>query len=517
MLSERITRRGFVKQLGGGLALAGLAAACVPTRPTGNQTVPVTVAPDQARRGGTLTIATNRSIATTTPYPGYQFTFSWGGLFNPLVAVDARSQPVPSLAESWTLSDDRRSLRLKLRQGVNFHSGRKFTAEEAKWNIDYVKDPKNAAAAGGELKNVEVSVLDSSTLELKMPDVMPHIYSLLAGVLMVDPQSDMALGAAGTGPYKLDNFSPGIELRVVRNESYWRPNRPYLDAVTFTTIVDPNAAAIALETGTAGLVQLAPSDARRLKSANPSSIVVMPDSGNYDFALNTSEPPFNDRRVRQAIDLSLDRKRFADTVVYGLTEPTHVIWLKTSPAWDLSIEVGEFNLDKARQLLTEAGYPNGFDTKIVANPSLPELIQFDQIVQNDLAKIGVRVTIEQVDINEGATMFTQARFPAMINHSYAYGDQDPAMQFTAFALRPEGNASRFKSDEYVRMVKAARNEFDFEKRMSVYRDIARLVKDEAFLLPLANRVVAWGTRPNVHGITRQPLIASPVLEDLWVS
>jgi ABC-type transport system substrate-binding protein len=145
------------------------------------------------------------------------------------------------------------------------------------------------------------------------------------------------------------------------------------------------------------------------------------------------------------------------------------------------------------------------------------MLQFDQFVQADLATIGVRATIEQLELHQAATLLTQAKFPAIMNHSYAYGDQDPAMQFTAFVLRPEANASLFESDEYVRRVDAARRELDWDKRMGLYHAIARFLKEEAFLLPVANRIVPWGVRANVHGISRQPLQGNPVLEDLWVA
>ena len=512
------TRRQLLTSLGGMLAFAGVSAACRAAAPSSAPAVSAMtpVAPAQVTRGGTLTVAAPRPIATTLPYPGTQFFFSWGGPYEPLVSVDAKSQPVARLAESWTASDDRRVLRFNLRRGVTFHSGRPLTADDIRWNVEFVKDPKNAAAAGGELKDVEVAVVDPATVELRLSDAMPHIFSLLAGVPIVDPESDLANHGVGTGPYKVDTFTPGDELRLVRNERYWRPDRPLLDGITFKTLTDPNATAVALETGAVSMAQLAIVDARRLSGSGPVSVVVLPDSGSYDFVLNASEPPLSDKRVRQAIDLALDRKRFAETVLHGFTVPTHVIWIRLSPAWDAQIDVGEFNLDKSRQLLADAGYPNGFETRILGNSSLPEMPQFDQIVQADLATIGVRVTIDQLDVNQATSLVTQAKFPAIANHSYAYGDQDPAMQFTAFVLRPEGNASRFQSDEYVRQVQAARREPDWDKRIALYRDVARLVKDEAFLLPVANRVNPWGTRVNVHGITRQPLLGAPVLEELWL-
>ena len=510
------SRRQFLTSLGGMLALAGVSAACRAATPSSAPAASATtpVAPAQVTRGGTLTVAAARPIATTLPYPGNQFFFSWGGPYEPLVSVDANSQPVARLAESWTASDDLRVLRFSLRKGVTFHSGRQLTADDIRWNVEFVKDPKNGAAAGAELKAVEVGVLDPSTVELRLSDAMPHIFSLLAGVLIFDPESDVASHGVGTGPFRVDAFSAGDELRLVRNEHYWRPDRPLLDGITFKTLTDPNATAVALETGAVSMAPLAIVDAKRLSGNGSVSVVVLPDSGSYDFVLNASEPPLSDKRVRQAIDLALDRKRFAGTVLYGLTEPTHIIWIRLSPAWDATIDVGEFNLDKARQLLVDAGYPNGFETRILGNSSLPEMLQFDQIVQADLEKIGVRVTIDQLDVNEATSLITQAKFPAIANHSYAYGDQDPAMQFTAFVLRPEGNASRFHSDEYVREVQAARREPDWDKRMALYRNVARLVKDEAFLLPVANRVNPWGIHSNVQGVTRQPLLGAPLLEEL---
>jgi len=93
------------------------------------------------------------------------------------------------------------------------------------------------------------------------------------------------------------------------------------------------------------------------------------------------------------MNLALDRRRFTDNVLNGLTEPTYIVWLKSSPAWDASIDVGEFNLDRARTLLSEAGYPNGFQTRIQTNGAYPELTKFAEIVQADLSKIGVKLDI----------------------------------------------------------------------------------------------------------------------------
>jgi ABC-type transport system substrate-binding protein len=240
-------------------------------------------------------------------------------------------------------------------------------------------------------------------------------------------------------------------------------------------------------------------------------------TGSYDVLINTVDPPFNDKRVRQAIDLALDRKRFSESLLYGIADPTYIMWPKASPAWDPSLDVGEFNLDKARQLLTDAGYPNGFETKIQASNAYPEEVQFDQIIQSDLAKIGVTASVEQLDAPQASALLAQAKFPALLNLVYTYADVDPAMAFTAFPFRPNGNASRFESDEYVQLVDSARREPEATKRLALYRQIATFVREQAFVLPVANYVVAFGMRSNVHGFARQPLFVNPALEDVWLA
>jgi ABC-type transport system substrate-binding protein len=192
------------------------------------------------------------------------------------------------------------------------------------------------------------------------------------------------------------------------------------------------------------------------------------------------------------------------------------MWIRRSPVWDASIDVGEFNLDKARSLLAQAGYPNGFATTIQASSSQPENVLFDQLIQSDLAKIGINLNIEVLDVNTWSPLVTQAKFKALANHIYGSGDQDPALQFTAFVFRPQGNSSRFQSDEYSHMVDAASRAPDWNARLGLYRQIGAFVKDAAFVLPIANSVLTWGVRKNVQGFSRQSP-GYPILEDIWLS
>jgi peptide/nickel transport system substrate-binding protein len=521
MSARAISRRELLLWLGSAVAGIGLATACAPI---GSPTAAVPTAANppvtgaQAKTGGTLIIGQLSPILNTVPYPSgpANGTFRWA-IFSPLVSLDQNKQPIPAMAESWTFSDDQLTLTFKLRKGVTFHSGRPFTADEAKWSIEFVQDPQTAAQSGAELKAVHVRVVDAATLELRLPDVMPHIFSLLTDVMMIDPQSDVTLNASGTGPFKFEGLTSGAEMHLVRNQQYWRSGRPYLDAVTIKTLPDPSSAIVNLKSGAVSLVQIRASDVQQMKSEAGTTVVVVPATGSYEMLISTVDPPFTDKRVRQVIDLALDRKRFSESLLYGVADPTYIMWPKASPAWDASLDVGEFNVDKAKELLIAAGYPNGFETRIQASTAYPEEVQFDQIIQSDLARIGITASIEPLDPTQAMTLLAQGKFSALLSFVYGLADADPAQAFTAFPFRPSGNASRFKSDEYTQLVDSARREPDFQKRLALYRHIAGFMKDQAFVLPLANFVGLWGMRANVQGFSRQPLYNSPALEDVWLA
>jgi peptide/nickel transport system substrate-binding protein len=144
--------------------------------------------------------------------------------------------------------------------------------------------------------------------------------------------------------------------------------------------------------------------------------------------------------------------------------------------------------------------------------------QFVQIVQSDLAKIGITASIEILEAAQATANTQQGTFSDLFALLYAYGDQDPALLFTAPPFRPVGNSTRFDSNEYRNLVAAARREPDWDKRLGLYRQIATFVKDQAFVLPLATRVVPWVTRSNVHGVSssKGTSPATPLLEGMWV-
>ncbi len=501
--------------LGGVIAGATVSSAC------SSGTSFFNPSPSSTKTGDALVFGVVQPIASIAAYP-----FSPAGvsfrrcMWDTLVSLDATRHPVPELAESWTMSDDRRTITFKLRDGVVFHSGRRFTAEDAKWNLQYVQDPKTAASAGDALRGAQISAPDRQHVEVVVPEPLPQLYSALAGAPILDPESDLVRGPAGTGPFKLDGFDPGNELRLTHNPGYWREGLPRLERLTIRVLPDPASLLVNLETGAVHLAYPVPlNDVRRLESGAETTIILNAMAGNQAYLLRTDDGPFTDKRVRQAMRVAIDRRRCVDTVLHGLGTPTSVVWPKASPAWDAGLDTIDFDLEQARRLLADAGVGQGFDTSISASRTFsPDMFAFHEAFQADLAKIGVNATLNVVDENVRAKMVIDGSFTGLIHYGAGGADLDPAGLFDSGVLRPHGNPSHFDSPEYSRLIDTGRRELDESKRMEIYREIARVLKDEAFFLPVANPMIAHGLRREVQALGfTVGLPAAPVFTNVSLS
>src|ERR1051326_8385055 len=259
------------------------------------------------------------------PYTAASATFWWTA-FDTLIRLNDQRQPVPHLAESWSVSEDRLTVTFKLRSDVRFHSGRALRAEDAKWSIDYALDPKTAVTAAAGLKGVRAAARDASTLELSLPAPLPELFGLLMYIFILDSQSDLTRTPGGTGPFRLDGLDPGSEMRLVRNTAFWRTDQPFLDGITIRTIADAPALIAELESGGVMGAFSPTTDAARLQASGQYTIASEATDGNYCYLINSADPPFNDARVRQAVNLAIDRERLCGTLLNGLSAPTYVMW-----------------------------------------------------------------------------------------------------------------------------------------------------------------------------------------------
>jgi peptide/nickel transport system substrate-binding protein len=529
---------------------AGLLAACGPAAAPAPTSAPAPAAatsgaqapPAGGQPAAPKPAATSASVATVAaPAPTAQTAIKSGGTLRwgqvgDLVTIDAIFwSPVsnntlgqvnemlidydddlkimPRLAESWEQSSDNTSIKLNLRKGVQFHSGREFTSDDVEYNVLRARDPKNpyaAVVAVGSAWWTSIDKPDKYTVILKSEKPRPGVFDFLQYLRILDKDTmegpDATTRVVGTGAFKFVEWVPGDHFTLVKNPNYWEGGHPYLDGVNITIFRDAQAMVAALESGTLDVADLVPiPDADRLRNDSKFKLYQTHDLGQYFYGtVNAGKPPTDNKLVRQAISYAIDRKRFTDTVMKGFTgEPRALPWAKSSPAFDAEKNKAyAFDLDKAKSLLAESGLSNiEFDISWALAGYAAEYEQLATIIQGDLAKIGVKTNLKPTD----PPTFTQQ---GLGNNPPFNGMRLSAGAFTQlfeagseFALsRTYGyasNAAGFYDDRWTQLASSVATEPDAARRKQLYGEINDYLLDQSFTMAITPYPDIVATRPNV--------------------
>lgn len=450
--------------------------------------------PDTPTAGGSITLGRVSDVRNFDPtHLATANNIMTLQLYNTLVELAPDLSVQPELATSWELAEDATSLTLQLRDDVTFHTGREFTARDVAATVERYQDESvGATLRGGAMAIESVEVVDDYTVILYFTAPQPTIVDFLDMMFITDVETadSIATNPVGTGPFMLDRHVPGNEIRFVRNPDYWQEGLPYLDEIVVRVIGDQAALVANLETATVDWVER-PSyrDLSYLDSLPGVEVTIPPGAPlTTSIQINTENPPLDDVRVRKAIDLAIDRERYTELYFDGFAEP---IW--TSPSlhalvkdedWYQSLER---DVDRARELLVEAGHADGFSVDMIITTSILHTggSVLAELVQQDLAEIGIDVNI---DVAEGAAYGDRSRAGDFDLRGAGYGraNRDPAALLSATsAFRTDSNISNYYDDRYVALVEEALTTVDEQERIQLYREIARFVVDEAFILTLA--------------------------------
>jgi peptide/nickel transport system substrate-binding protein len=500
-----LTACGAIPQAGGG------APAAQPT--SGGASVVSAPAPAtpavQPRSGGMLRAALPTEIPNVDPHGNSPNAYDTLWLaFDRLTAYDAKLQPQPMLAESWEVSSDYREVKLNLRKGVQWHSGREFTSDDVKYNFLRVRDPRlNAGALA--LQSAWWTTIDTPekyTVVLKSAQPAPLVFDSFEFFNMADKDTlegpDAKSKAVGTGPYLFAEWSPGDHIRLLKNKNYWQSGRPYLDEIELRITRDAQAMIAMIEAGAVDAV-LTPSwrDFARLKADPKYQAITNPLTGRwYDIGWNVQSGPIADKRVRQALNYAIDRKRFAEMLMFGIVTPRSLPWLPNSPAYEASREnFYTFDLDKAKALLTQAGV-QGLETEFLISNDYPELSDLAQIYQADLLKVGVKLNIKRIESAAFFDSINNRKYPGMYAITVSRAQLEPPNVLITSGMNPDVNNSGFKNDAYTQLVKSSATEPDLQKRKQLYTQINDLLLDEAFSLALSSAQPRMLAHAGVHGV-----------------
>jgi peptide/nickel transport system substrate-binding protein len=507
-----------------GAALTTTSTSAVATlSPT---TAPVPTAADTLRKGGTLRFGNIGDFQTLEgqTLPGSGAVNYLYGVWDRLIVTDSNQQPQPMLAESWDIADDYRQIKFNVRHGVQFHTGRELTADDVKWSLQRIQDPKTASLLTGRIAPmIGVEAPDKYTVVVKASRPWVEAFDLFEQANVIDPVTFQAAGLSkptGTGPFVFAEYVQGDHLRLVKNTNYWRNGFPYLDELLVPIHADAQAAVVKLEAGALDLIPFAMpvTDMIRLqKDPNYQTLLNERTGSSWVVYLNCTRAPTDNKLVRQALNYALDRQRMADTVWHGLQKPIALPWSSASPAYDDAKNgVYAFDLDKARSLLSQAGVAASTHLEIIFPNTGPEFATLAQIYQADLAKIGFDVTLRRLEASAYLAARNNVDYQGVQLAGHTLGNLKPASNTLGGSYGPERNLAGFKDDAYTLLVNQVVTETDPTRQRVLYSQLNDYYLDQSWVLPIVRNPEHVTARANVHGL-RYDAHQALVPAEMWLT
>lgn len=427
-------------------------------------------------------------------------------VYEGLVKPDKDGNLQPALAQKWSVGDGALDYVFQLRPGVKFHNGKTVTPEDVKYSLE-----KAAGLSGGKLlvsslsnlKSVGVSGENEVRLTLKKPD-----YDFLANLTVAIVPKDYAdqdTRPVGTGPFKFESFTPQQTLVLAKNADYWQKDLPHLDRITFKLESDSNALLMDLQGGSADGAGVANNVASQLGDGFE---VVKSNSNSVQLlALNNAAKPFDSKLVRQAVSYAVDPDEIIRTVELGagVRVGTPVIpGLKKYYDGSLANAYGR-NVEKAKQLLTQAGYANGFSFTITVPSNYTVHVDTAQVIAEQLKEAGVTARIKQVDFATWLSKaYTDREYEATVV-SVDGATLSPKSYLGRYVSTDAKNFVNYKSEAYDALYAEAGIEPDEAKRVELYKQAQKLLSQDAASVYLQDISTLTALKNGVTGFQAYPL------------
>ena len=497
MTKLRATRRLFLTTTA---AAFGLAALGLPD-----------MARAQALKGGTLRVGIRGDMANYDPQQLSSVNF-WliKQLYDSIIEYTEAGEAVPSLGESWTIAPDNKSVTVKLRSGVTFHSGAPLNAAAVDATLKKGSDPKTGKMVFPTMSIIESwSADDDLTFTIKFHNPVPdkQITDFLQFLIPIDPAiiDKAETEVSGTGPFTLAGREVGQSVTMKKNPNYWRENEPILDEVVFTIFADDASAAAALESGALDVYyngQVRTSV--RLRDAG-FPLILGPGKLVQVFRINSTRGPFQNKQFRQAFNYLMNREAMLKVGYAGLGVPVALPWASSNPAFDESKAAEHaYNIDKAKELLAASGLTQAQmeDWKILANGGDEAAMALAQIVQESLKEAGLNVQLAVQQGSEFTDSMLQGNFDAMFG-GVGNTQKFPSRIITNSIYRIKGNpvlGDPNPHTAYVDAINRVDNSFGDDVKPA-YDNLNAVLLDESFAIPTNTLETGQiNHAPNVDGL-----------------
>ena len=456
----------------------------------------------------TLTWAQGADVTSLDPHQGKETPAVQVNtqIFDTLVTVDPETnEVVPQIAESWEQTDDQTYV-FKIREGIKFHDGSDLTAEDVKFSLDRAR---NSAAVSYIVNFIEeVTVDDDHTVTVKTTaPYAPTLRNLAIPFAAIVPKAVVEAdenafiqNPVGSGPYKFVEWNHGDHVTLKAFDDYYA-GKPETENLIMKVIPETSQRTIALETGEVDLAyDLAVNDIPKVNSDDKLTVYEIPSLTCWYVSMNMNKKPFDNPKVREAMSMAIDRQTIIDTINAGSGQTADAI-IAPAVFGYYSTGVKEYNPTKAKELLAEAGYPNGFSTTLWVNDNQSR-IEMCQAMQAMLLEVGVQCNLEVLEFGSFIS-----RTPAG-DHDLAYfgwttssGDADYPYYSLEHSTQQgaAGNRSFLADPDVDKLIEEARSNTNEEERKELYKELAIKLDEINNNIPVYYSSINVGANKKVEG------------------
>ena len=472
--------------------------------------------------GGALRIATSADTKTLDPALLITNPDIWitDQIYDKLIEKRNDTTLKPELAVSWEPNEDITSYTVKLREGVKFHSGKEFTSEDVVFTYKRLLDPDIASPARSELSSIEdVVAVDKHTVRFELTAAnafFPQSLALYHAKILpanVDT-SKLTMETDGTGPFVLTELLVGQRAVLKRNPDYWDKGKPYVEDVIFFYMPGAESRVEALKTGSVDAVYpLSATEALGLDEAPGCKVLEVASASYLNLIMDVTQEPFTNKKVRQAFQAATDREAILQTACMGRGAiGTDTPISPEDPYFHPEMKIPAYDIERAKQLLEDAGYPDGIEVTLHSSDVQPGQMEMAVAFKESAAPAGIKVNIKrEPEEIYWSTIWLNVPFMAC---NWLGRIPDGALSVVMMSDAP-WNEAHYQNPELDALIMKARTQVDFESQKQTYLEVYNiLVEDVPRIIPVFTPVLI-GLRDNVQGL-------SPhagkflLLEDTWL-
>ena len=448
-----------------------------------------------------LVVAVQSNFTTTDPYNAND-TLSQAvakSFYQGLYGFDKDMKMVPVLAESHTVSKDGLVYTVKLKTGIKFHDGTDFNAEAVKATFDRVTNPENKLKRYNLYKNIaKTEAVDASTVRFTLATPFSPFINTLAhpSGAIISPAAlkqygneGIAQHPVGTGPFKFVEWKGAEYIKVAKFDGYWRKGYPKIDSITWRPVVDNNTRAAMMQTGEAQFsFPMAPEAIETLKGKADLEVTASPSIIHRYLSMNTQQKPFDNPKVRQAVNYAINKEALVKVAFSGYAIPAEGV-LPKGVAYNTKLGPWPYDSAKARALLKVAGYPNGFETTLWSAYNYSTAQKVIQFAQQQLAQVGIKVQVRALEAGQRVELVENAPDPATapvrmyyVGWSSSTGEADWAMRplLASESFPPRAfNTAYYKNAEVDADIAKALTITDDAEKAKIYADAQKRIWEDA--------------------------------------